>query len=215
MSPVHSILILRAAERSDLREPDSSNIFAAVGVSTVHRCKHKQCIVVGKHLSDLASTPRRTPGGQCRDRNDFEVPIPLRVVQTIDDALLISDTEACKAGAGTPCLTRCPNRDSVRHHVSRSGFGGTCAILCRSSMPGPGASLGILASMRDSMRDPASSHGLWDSVRTARQDPGPNPGPRAPAGSECGTTYLDRDSDAHAAYYAGVPCRDPVPRSGS
>ena len=86
---------------------------------------------------------------------------------------------ACKAGAGTPCGTRCPNRDSVRHHVSRSGFGGTYAILCRNSMPGPGASLGMLASMRDSMRDPASSYGLWDSVRTARQDPGPNPGPRA------------------------------------
>ena len=26
---------------------------------------------------------------------------------------------ACKAGAGTPCGTRSPNRDSVRHHVSR------------------------------------------------------------------------------------------------
>ena len=73
------------------------------------------------------------------------------------------------------------------------------------SMPelhaGPGASLGIVTSMRDSMRDPASSYGLWDSVRTASQDPGPNPGPGAPAGSECGTTSLARDSDAHAAYY--------------
>ena len=122
---------------------------------------------------------------------------------------------ACKAGAGTRCGTRGPNRDSVRHHVSRSGFGCTCAILCRNSMPGPGASLGILASMRDSMWDPASSYGLWDSVRTARQDPGPNPGPRAPAGSARGTTYLDRDSDAHAAFYAVVPFRGPVPRSGS
>ena len=122
---------------------------------------------------------------------------------------------ACKAGAGTRCGTRGPNRDSVRHHVSRSGFGCTCAMQCRNSMPGPGASLGILATMRDSMRDHVSSYGLWDSVRPARREPGPNAGPRAPAGSERATTYLDRDSDAHAAFYAVVPCRGPVPRSGS
>ena len=119
---------------------------------------------------------------------------------------------ACKAGAGTPCRTRCPNRDSVRHHVSRSGFGGTCAILCRSSMPGPGASLGILASMRDSMRDPASSYGLWDSVRTARQDPGPNPGPRAPKGVHAAPRisigirmHMRHDTGFHAGWTCLTP----------
>ena len=124
--------------------------------------RQSQCNVVGKHLPDLASTPRRTPGGQCRD-------------SMRDPASSYGDQDlraACKAGAGTPCGTRGPNSDSVHHHVSRSGFGGTCAILFRNSMPGPGASLGILASMRDSMRDPASSYGLWHSVRTPRQDLG-------------------------------------------
>ena len=55
------------------------------------------------------------------------------------------------AGSGTPPGTRSPTRDPMRHHVSRSGFGGTCGILCRSSMSGPGASLRIETSMRDSM----------------------------------------------------------------
>ena len=97
--------------------------------------------------------------------------------------VLVRDQElrsACKAGAGSPCGTQGPNRDSV-HHVSRLGFGCTCAILCRNSKPGPGASLGILTSMRDSMRAPASSYGLWDSVRTLQariRDPTRDPEPQ-------------------------------------
>ena len=110
---------------------------------------------------------------------------------------------ACKAGAGTRCGTRGPNRDSVRHHVSRSGFGCTCAIQCRNSMPGPGASLGILATMRDSMRDHVSSYGLWDSVRNSLPDPGPHPGPVAPTENQGGTTHPDQDSDVHSAFNAG------------
>ena len=111
--------------------------------------------------------------------------------------------------------SRVPNRDPMRHHVYRSGFGCTCGILCRSSMPGPGASLGIVTSMRDSMWDPASSYVVRDSVRTSLPDPGPHPGPGAPPVIQCGTTYIDRDSEVHAAFYAGVPSRGPVPRSGS
>ena len=87
------------------------------------------------------------------------------------------------------------------------------------SMPelhaGPGASLGIVTSMRDSMRDPASSHVARDSGWSWLPDPGPHPGPVAPPGIQCGTTYLDRDSEVHAAFYVGVPCRGPVPSSGS
>ena len=99
--------------------------------------------------------------------------------------------------------SRVPNRDPMRHHVYRSGFGCTCGILCRSSMPGPGASLGIVTSMRDSMWDPASSYVVRDSERTSLPDPGPHPGPGAPTVIQCGTTYLDRDSEVHAAFNAG------------
>ena len=107
---------------------------------------------------------------------------------------------ACKAGAGTRCGTRGPNRDSVRHHVSRSGFGCTCAILCRSSMPGPGASLGILASMRDSMCDLASSYVLRDSVRASLQDPGPV----APTEIHYGTKSPDRQMGGTFGIQCGI-----------
>ena len=117
---------------------------------------------------------------------------------------------ACKAGAVTPCGTRGPNRDSVRHHVSRSGFGGTCAILCRNSMPGPGASLGILTPMRDSIRAQASSYVVWNFVRPKMHDPGPSPGPGPPPGIQCGTTFLDRDSERYMRH----SLRDPGTHTG-
>ena len=184
-----------------LKRSWNCEVYLHWGVSLVHIIGIHEAVTMKKNLPDLCIAPS---SNSWRPMQGFNA----------GPCFFVRNQElraACKAGAGTRCGTRGPNRDSVRHHVSRSGFGGTCAILCRNSMPGPGASLGILATMRDSMRDHVSSYGLWDSVRTARRDPGPNPGPRAPAGSECGTTYLDRDSDAHAAYYAGVP----RPRSGS
>ena len=107
------------------------------------------------------------------------------------------------ARSGTPPGTRSPTSDPMRHHVYRSGFGGTCGILCRRSISGPGASLGIVTSMRDSMWDPASSYVVRDSVRTSLPDPGPHPGPGAPTVIQCGTTYLDRDSEVHVAFNAG------------
>ena len=106
--------------------------------------------------------------------------------------------------------SRVANRDPMRHHVSRSGFGCTCGILCRSSMPGPGASLGILTPMRDSIRAQASSYVVWNSVRPKMHDPGPSPGPGPPPGIQCGTTFLDRDYERYMRH----SLRGPGTRTG-